>query len=208
MILFSPFTLTANATMQTLEQAKTLVVETDFVSLNKSYNVSVEGEKVAEVEGKYLPLFGDTLTLEDLNGNELGSERQIKRWNIKLNRLAEIMDESGVTEGYIGEKVIQNFFNLGYTFHFYDAHKDELGYAREKVFRLFDEYVIYNEEDEPLYKIKQKFSLFNRKYEITVYDESTIPVEQSIYLTCILDAVEHAKKKQSWFNNSSSTKKK
>ncbi len=184
----------ASSDYETLQAAEKIIIQTDYFSMNKSYHVSVNGEKVGDIDGKYFPLFGDTLTFEDSAGNVIGSERQIKRWNIKLNRLAEVLDEDNKTVGYIGEKVIQNFFNLGYTFHFYDAKQNELATARENVFRLFDEYVIYDNESQPLYKIKQKFSLFNRKYEITVYESDTIPVEQSLYLTCILDAIKQADK--------------
>ena len=60
------------------------------------------------------------------------------------------------------------------------------------MFRIFPEYIIEDKSGNELYKIKKKFSLFKTTYEITIYDTNVVPVEQSIFLTSILDAIKEA----------------
>ena len=104
--------------LTTLEQSHMIEVKQSWFSLNKSYKVYVDGNKVGKVEGLYFNLFGERLVLSDLNGDVYGSEQQIKRWNIRLNRLAQVYNSSNETVGFIGEEVIEDFFRWGKTFHF------------------------------------------------------------------------------------------
>ena len=57
------------------------------------------------------------------------------------------------------------------------------------MFKFLEEYIIEDLDGNPLYKIKKKCSLFQATYEITIYDGSVVPVEQAIFLTCILDTI-------------------
>ena len=173
----------------TLSQANTIKIKKSWFSFNKDYQVYVDGEKVGKVEGLYFNIFGERLVLSDLKGQVYGSEQQVKRWNLRLNRLAQVYNGGDETVGYIGEQVIQDFFRLGHTFHFYDVNQKEIAVSKEKIFRFFPEYIIEDKEGRPLYKIKKKFSFLTSTYEITNYDSSSVPVEQAIFLTCILDAV-------------------
>ncbi|HAX74107.1 MAG TPA: hypothetical protein DCY20_11340 [Firmicutes bacterium] len=180
----------------TLENTDEMIIKRKWFTLNNSYAIYVDKDKVGTVDGKYINITGDVFKLKDTEGQVYGSEKQIKRWNIKLNRLAQVYDENSKTVGYIGEQMINDFFRLGKTFHFYDSNKDEVGVAKQKVFRLFSEFVIEDNNGTKLYKIKQQFSLFSSTYKITVYDNSVVPVEQSIYLTCILDAIKQAEESE------------
>ena len=178
--------------LTTLEQSHMIEVKQSWFSLNKSYKVYVDGNKVGKVEGLYFNLFGERLVLSDLNGDVYGSEQQIKRWNIRLNRLAQVYNSSNETVGFIGEEVIEDFFRWGKTFHFYDENRKEIAISKQKMFRIFPEYIIEDKSGNELYKIKKKFSLFKTTYEITIYDTNVVPVEQSIFLTSILDAIKEA----------------
>lgn len=175
--------------LMTLDQAETIKVKRSWFSFNKDYKVYVDGQKVGKVEGLYFNLFGERLVLSDLNGQVYGSEQQIKRWNIRLNRLAQVYNGTDETVGFIGEQVIQDFFRLGHTFHFYDQSRREIAVSKEKIFRLFPEYIIEDNQGNKLYKVKKKFSFLTSTYEITNYDSSVLPVEQAVFLTCILDAI-------------------
>ena len=182
--------------LTTLSQAQTIKIKQSWFSFNKDYKVYVDGKRVGKVEGLYFNLFGERLVLSDLEGQVHASEQQVKRWNLRLNRLAQVYNGTGETVGFIGEQVIEDFFRLGYTFHFYDTNRQEIAISKEKVFRIFPEYVIEDSQGKKLYKIKKKFTLFTSTYEITNYDTNILPVEQSVLLTCILDAIKTAESEE------------
>ena len=81
----------------TLSQANTVKVKKSWFSFNKNYQVYVDGEKVGKVEGLYFNLFGERHVLSDLKGQVYGSEQQVKRWNIRLNRLAQVYNQTDET---------------------------------------------------------------------------------------------------------------
>ncbi len=134
-------------------------------------------------------LTGDTFRLMDTNNRLIASKKQIERWGIKLNRLAQIYDANQNVTGYIGEQVIQNLFTPGYTFHFYDKNKTEIAVAKQDIFNLLDVFTIKDTQGNLLYTIKQQFNLFGNTYELMLHQTSVVPVEQAIFLTCILDAI-------------------
>ena len=93
-----------------IEEATTVNVKERFVSLTKTYDVYVDGKEIGSVSGEYVNITGDIFTLTDANGNEIAKEKQIKRWGVRLNRLANLMDQDGNTTGYIGEEYFTDFF--------------------------------------------------------------------------------------------------
>lgn len=58
--------------------------------------------------------------------------------------------------------------------------------------QIFPEYVIEDMNSEKLYKVKKKFSLFTTTYEITVYNPNVLPVEQTLFLTVILNSIDES----------------
>ena len=178
--------------MDNLNNAKEITVTKDLISFTNSYSINIDGTSFGEITGKYIKATGDKFTLKDNEGNELSSEKQIKRWNIKLNRLAEVYDAGDKVVGYIGEEVIKDMFNIGYTFHFYDKNKNEIGVSKQKAFSFLDTFKIYDTNDKLCYEINAKFTLMSEKYTITVYDNSTIPTDQVVYLTAILNSIKKA----------------
>lgn len=84
-----------------INNANSVTVKEKFISLNKSYDVYIDGKQIANVSGKYISLTGDVFTLKDNSGNTLMSEKQIKRWGIKLNRAAQIYDAKGNTVRFL-----------------------------------------------------------------------------------------------------------
>ena len=120
---------------------------------------------------------GDVFTFTDANGNEIAKEKQIKRWGIKLNRLARLMDTEGNITGYIGEEFFTDFLSLSkYNFHIYDEERNELGYTKERILSLFYEFNVYDVSDEILFKISKKLDIVD-SYEIVKQKESDISMK-------------------------------
>lgn len=174
-----------------LEEATTVKIKEKLISFKKAYDIYVSGERIGTVSGKYVNITGDVFTFTDANGNEIAKEKQIKRWGIKLNRLARLMDPEGNATGYIGEEFFTALLSLSkYNFHIYDEEKNELGYTKEKILSLFYEFNIYNSiSDEILFKISKKLDIVD-SYEIVKQKESDISMKDVVFLTCIVDAIE------------------
>lgn len=190
------FSVTANDTptdlLVELNKASTITVKKGWFSFNKSYKVYVDDELVGKIEGLYFNIFGERLVLKDLDGDVYGSEQQIKRWNININRLAQVYNGADDTVGFIGEQVIRDMFRYGKTFHFYDVQQNEIAVSRQKIFHILPNYLIEDMEGEKLYQIKKKFSLFTTTYEIKVFNPNVLPVEQALFLTVILNSIDES----------------
>ena len=173
-----------------LEEATTVKIKEKFISFKKEYDIYVAGERIGTVSGKYVNITGDVFTFTDANGNEIAKEKQIKRWGIKLNRLARLMDTEGNITGYIGEEFFTDFLSLSkYNFHIYDEERNELGYTKERILSLFYEFNVYDVSDEILFKISKKLDIVD-SYEIVKQKESDISMIDVVFLTCIIDAIE------------------
>ena len=158
-----------------IEEATTVNVKERFVSLTKTYDVYVDGKEIGSVSGEYVNITGDIFTLTDANGNEIAKEKQIKRWGVRLNRLANLMDQDGNTTGYIGEE----YFN-----------KNELGYTQEEIMSLYYEFNVYNASTgEILFNISKQLDMVD-SYKIVKKQDSDISMKDIIFLTCIIDAIE------------------
>ena len=177
-----------------LNEASEITVKAKYFSVRNSYTIYVDDVEFGDVTGKYFKALGDTFTFSNIKETKLSSESQIKRWDIKLNRLAEVYDYNDNIIGYIGEEVFKDLFKLGYTFHFYDKDKNEIGICKQEVFKFSDTFDIYDNDDNKCYVIEEKLASWSNEYYITVYDNSTIPTDQAIYLTCILDSIKEADK--------------
>lgn len=175
-----------------LTNAKTIKVTTDIVSLNSGHTVYINDEEFGTINGKYINVTGDKFILKSKDGTVLASEKQIKRWNVKLNRLAEVYDFEGNVVGYIGEEKIKDMFKYGYVFHFYDKDKNEIGYTNKQFISLMDTYNIYNMSDELCYKVKENFNLIQDSYDIEVINSNDIPAEQAVFFTAIVNAIRNA----------------
>lgn len=180
-----------------LEQAEEIKVKEKWLSFEKSYDIYIDDVLVGNVSGEFIHITGDVFTLTDIDGKVISTEKQIKRWGIKLNRLAEVRDEKENVVGYIGEDVISDFFTTfsKYKFHFYDANKNELAHSDEKLLKFLYEYCIYGNDDIPYYRIQENWSLVD-EYTITKLNENSLPMDQVIFQTCIVDAIRDAEKEE------------
>lgn len=176
-----------------ISTADKIKVKEDIFNFNRVYTISVDGEDIGEINGEFINITGDVFTLTDKYDREIVSEKQIKRWGVKLNRLAEVYDANGNVTGYIGEEVLNDFFNLGRIMHFYDTDKNEIGTCEQKVFNLLDEYVVYDIEGNEDYRIKEQFTFMEPEYDIEVKDkESEIKETDVVFVTSIIDSIKQA----------------
>ena len=179
-----------------LANANTIKITTDVVSMNSGHTVYIDDEKFGTIKGKYVNVTGDKFTFKSKNGTVLASEKQIKRWNVKLNGMAEVYDFEGNVVGYIGEEKIKDMFKYGYVFHFYDKDKNEIGYTNKQFISLMDTYKIYNMSDELCYKVKENFNLIQDSYDIEVINSNDVPAEQAVFFTAIVNAIRNADSKK------------
>lgn len=174
-----------------LLSADEIVIKERNFAFNKSYQVFVNDEYIANVTGKYINVTGEVLSLKNISGDLIAKEKQIKRWGIKLNRLAEVYDNEENVTGYIGEEKIKDIFRIGYYFHFYDKDKNEIG-TSDQVFSLLKKDVFYNEDKEEIYIVNKTFHLLKDCYTIHVKDTGEVLPEMAIFMTCIEDSIEKA----------------
>ena len=80
--------------LEQLNSANDVRVEEELISFNQKYNIYIDNSYIGSISGKFVNITGDIFTFKDKNGNIISSEKQIKRWGIKLNRMAELRDKS------------------------------------------------------------------------------------------------------------------
>lgn len=77
-----------------INSAREITVKEELISLSNKYNIYIDNEYIGNISGKFINITGDVFTFRDKNENVISSEKQIKRWGIRLNRLAELRDKS------------------------------------------------------------------------------------------------------------------
>ncbi len=80
--------------LEQLNSANDARVEEELISFNPKYNIYIDNSYIGSISGKFVNITGDIFTFKDKNGYIISSEKQIKRWGIKLNRMAELRDKS------------------------------------------------------------------------------------------------------------------
>lgn len=186
-----------------LRNASRVTVEEDFFTWGKTYDIFVnkDKEKVGQVKGEVLPLWGDTYVLRDLAGNILAKEKEKKRV-IAIDRSADFFDGEGNLIGNVSEETWEDLLSFKRIFHFYDPSGVEIGQSEKSSISFgYADLNILDKKGQTDYTIEREFTLLDDEYTITVHDpNSRIPIEQAVLITCIEDAIADA---QSRKNNSS-----
>ena len=181
--------------LSVINKTASVKVEEAYYSFSKSYNIYVDDKKIATITGEYVNYDGDVFTLKDVNGKVLAKEKQIRRYGMRLNRLAHVMDANGKTTGYIGEDLIRDWLAWDkYKFHIYDANEKELAYTKEILWSTYNDFEIYD-SNTSIYSIREQWSWVDT-YLITKNEESNIKMTDVIFLTCIIDAIRDAEEKE------------
>ena len=79
--------------LEQLNSANDVRVEEELISFNQKYNIYIDNSYIGSISGKFVNITGDIFTFKDKNGYIISSEKQIKRWGIKLNKMAELRDK-------------------------------------------------------------------------------------------------------------------
>lgn len=175
--------------IEILNNAKEIQVKEQIFSIGVGYDVYADGKLVGSIKGKIISDYGDKFRLIDNNGNVVKEEKQIKRWGVRIDRMAEVYTPDGQISGYIGEEVLKDFFSLGYRFHIYDKNKEEIGYTKEKLTFVGREFDIYDMQDNKDYDIDEDIFNFTSTYTIKLNDTSDIPVEDVVFYIAIQDCI-------------------
>jgi uncharacterized protein YxjI len=180
---------------QVLSSAKEIEIKESLISFGKKYKLYVDGKYMAEVTGKMITVFGDEFKLVDSSGKVLAKEKQIKRWHIKFDRSAAVMDPGDNITGYIGEETLTKIFSIGYFFHFFDKNKKEIGTSDQVNISLFKKNVFSNADGTTAYKVSKELTFLTDSYKLKVIDSTKIPLYQAIFMVCIEDAIKDSKEK-------------
>lgn len=177
-----------NYTWEDVYTADEIEISEALVSIGKHYDVKIDGQVVATVEGKFITALGDKFTLADTNGNIILTEAQERRiFRLSFDRLAIVKDSKGKLHGFFGEEVINDLFNPFSRFHFYSVD-EELGLYKAKLAVVntgeFED-VLGNVE----YKFQKTLISLTDNYTLYIRDNDNIPVEYAIFMVCIQDAI-------------------
>src|SRR3989338_6357428 len=111
----------ANEAKKLLENARTITVLEERVSVGKNYDVLVDDKVVATVSGKNFNLWTDRFDLRTIDGSLLAYEKESARFGI-LWRAATFYDPKENVTGYLGEEIDSRVLGLVspyYIFHVY-----------------------------------------------------------------------------------------
>ena len=191
------FDIEINSLTEILDNAKEIKLEKKLFSLNKHYYIMVDNVVVGEVKGEFLTLFGDTLTMTDVNGYTVKKEHQIKRigptkgklFNVSLDRLAEIRDGSDNITGYIGEQKLKDLLNLNHKQYFYNEEAFEMGMAKPDFFIFSKDYRVFNNEGNIDYDIDGNIFSLKSKTVIKKVVKTDIDEENIIFYTIMENSI-------------------
>jgi uncharacterized protein YxjI len=192
----TPSNTIQSAAEDKLRNAHEVLVDEVVFCWGKEYEIKVNGETVAKVEGKNVNWWEDRFILKTTDGKILCSETENKRV-FEWNRAAEFYDGDNTFTGYISEQVWEDMFKWSHVFHIYDPQQQELGRTEKKYFSWLDRIELFDMQGNMDYLVKGKFTI-NDQYTISIRDKnSVIPLEKVIMLTCIEDAIKDAEASES-----------
>lgn len=175
-----------------LRGASEIVISEKVLTVGKHYDVYVGSEKVADVTGKAIEIWGDVFTLKTVDGKVLASEKECKSF-LKLNRSAICYDKNSNVIGYIGEEKISDLLSWSYVFHFYDLNQMEIGKSKKLGKSALNKHKLYDNQGNVDYDVDKKLNILSDKYVLKRLDfESTISLEFAIFIVCIEDAIADA----------------
>ena len=182
---------------QKLHSASEVVIKEQVISWGKAYNVYVDDERVATVNGKNVVWWADNFTLKTIDNKVLASEHEHKRI-LSYNRAASVYNKNSQPDGFICEQYWEDFFNWNHLFHIFDASQKEIGKTETTTFSVLDKIDVYDAQGNTDYQINENINLVTDEYSIRVFDRnSPISIEKVILLACIEDAIKDAAKEKS-----------
>ena len=141
-------------------------VKASFSLFNAKYDIFRNDKQIGYITGEMVYILGNTFTWYDMNDKELFHETEVKRI-FNLNRTAIVYNNKNIHLGYIGERVIDDYFNPGFTMHIYDSKQNEIGVSDQQFWSLLKKNIVYNNKKVVEYEIDREFTLLFNEYIIT-----------------------------------------
>ena len=206
--------LEAQTLQQILDNTNEIELEKKIFSLKKHYYIKVDDIVVGEVIGKFMPIFGDELTMIDSEGQLVKKEYQIKRlgpthkkgFNVSIDRLAELTDAQGNTTGYIGEEKIKDWWKLTRRQYFYDNNYKKIASAKQNNIFFCKNFTVYDNDENIIYSIDGNLFSLRNKTTIEKKDNTVIDEEDVIFYTIIENSIIDSQSSSSSSSSSSSKK--
>mgnify|MGYP007069837461 CR=1 FL=1 len=178
-----------------LNNASTIEVRQKF-SIGKYYEIYVNDEMIATVQGKAVHLLGDTFTMYSSDGSVMGSEQEEI---LHLNNQAVFRDKDGKEVFHMSSKLI----SIGIKLDLFDTNGELIGKSEQEVLHLLRKDNYYNSMGELIYQSNKNLSIMGSYNIDRVSDnEDTLGAKNVVFLNCIEDALDSSNSSN---NNNNST---
>lgn len=197
------FDIKKDSLEEIISNADEIKMEKQIFSLKKHYFVLVDDVVVAEITGKYFPIFGDEVTVRDINNKIIKTETQIKRlgptngkvFNFSINRVAQIKDKSGNITGYIKENRLRNLFSLIHKQYFLDENENTIAQGTQRI--LSKDFTIKDNRGKTIYKIDGNLLSIRCKSTIKKVADTELDEIDVILYNIIEDSIINGRKSSS-----------
>lgn len=170
--------------MSKLNEAETITVNKKIMTYNDQWTVKADGSEIAHIEGKVLPVWGDTYVMYSNKDNLIASEAENKQW---AGHGATIYDYNNEQTGHIKDEL----FSWGYKFHVIDNDGHDVAITESKPFNLTLTFDIKDNHDNIMYSVKK--SMFSWGSELTITkktsDTGNVSGLDAIWLTTIINEI-------------------
>lgn len=169
--------------IEKLNNASAIEVSERF-SIGQYYEILVDEEIVATVQGKKFHIFGDTFTMYSSDGSLIGSESEEI---LHLNHQAVFRDYNGNEVFHMSDKLI----SIGHKLNLYDTNDNLIGKSEQEILHFLRKDNYFNSSDELIWKSSKNFSLMGSYTIERVSDsEDTLGAVNVVFLNCIEDALD------------------
>ncbi len=170
-------------TIEKLNDAQIIQIRQKF-SIGKYYEILVDDEIVATVQGKPFHLLGDTFSMYSSDGSLIATETEEV---LHLNHQAVFRDYNGNEVFHMSDKLI----SIGHKLNLYDTNDNLIGKSEQKVLHLLRKDNYFNSNDELIWQSNKNFSIIG-SYDIKKVSENedTLGAVNVVFLNCIEDALD------------------
>lgn len=153
----------------------------------KGYTVETDNNQSLKMNGRgVFYLGGEQITLTNENDEVISTEKQHKRWGVKINRMASVRNANDEIIGFIGEKTTDHI-RIAPKMTIFDYEGNQIGKIRGTwnlgpIMNLN----IYNNDGSLAYEVTSR-NIVQPTYNINVKDSSEIPFEYAVYTSLILN---------------------
>lgn len=182
--MFSADVADSQSVITKLEAADEIKLKKAAISFGDKWDVTVDGETVAKIEGRPFYLIGDTYAMYSPAGNFVGAESEKLRL---LNHKSDIYDYNGTQTGAIS----QQFMSLLYTFNLTDVDGKQIGQMKQK-FSVGLKGEINNVSGEKVWSFKKELLSFGASITLKRDAQSDVPAMTAVWMTVIANEISEA----------------